>query len=305
MDIRNGLDQQLKVAEVYKKQGLYDEAKKAFGAALKLIEENPEIENRDQLLSTVNIQIQELKETAEKVESAPATPEIAPQVQTLIKNLFASPTADKDPDVAALEGAITLAKFGQIDRAVSELTALLEKPSVRMTAAKNIFRCYQLLSASEKAIETYQRWLSDNLFSPEEIDQLRKFLEKLLEKGGKKVSLPTMLLAKTISIADSTPVVFDAPDIGSVTITLDNGPLQGKPVELDVQLQAGNLVSLIIESKEKSILDSLSVGFRLKNIQYNSSVAIFRGDGVISAKALIDSGPKQGDYHLDIKIEDS
>jgi hypothetical protein len=71
-----------------------------------------------------------------------------------------------------------------------------------------------------------------------------------------------------------------------------------------VKFQAGNMVSLIIESEEKTLLDNLNVGFRLKNLQFNSSVAIYRGEGVISAKALIDSGPKEGNYHLDIKIAD-
>jgi tetratricopeptide (TPR) repeat protein len=305
MDIKTGLEQQLKVAELYKSQGLYSEAKRAYDNALEIIKANPQIKNRDSLQSAMVQKIDELREASEKVESAPTTPEMAPQVQALIKNLFTFST-DADPDVMALEGAVTLAKFGQVERAIFEFNSLLERDKVRIAAAKNILRCYQLLSKPEKAVDTYHEWLSNALFSERELAQVRRFLEALFKKDGATLSmLNDSLPEKKPPADDSKPEPPDALDIGSIVITLDSGPLKGKPIELDVQLQAGNMVSLFIESKEKSILDNLNVGFRLRNIQFNSTIAIFRGEGVISAKALIDSGPKQGEYHLDIKIEDS
>jgi tetratricopeptide (TPR) repeat protein len=305
MDIKAGLEQHLKVAELYKSQGLYAEAKKAYNAALKIVKANPQIKNRDHLQSAMAQKIDELREASEKVESAPATPEMAPQVQTLIKNLFTFST-DADPDVTALEGAVTLAKFGQVERAIFEFNSLLERDSVRVAAAKNILRCYQMLSMPQKAVDTYHEWLSNTLFSARELAHVRRFIEALFQKDEEILSrLSASLPEKKPTFDDSKLEPPDALDIGSIVITLDNGPLRGKPIELDVQLQARNTVSLFIESKEKSLLENLNVGFRLRNIQFNSTVAIFRGEGVISAKALIDSGPKQGEYHLDIKIEDS
>jgi tetratricopeptide (TPR) repeat protein len=305
MDIKAGLEQQLKVAELYKAQGLYTEAKKAYDMALDIVQANPRIKNRDQIQSIIVQKIKELKLVSEKVESAPATPEMTPQVQTLIKNLF-SFSADADPDVTALEGAVALAKFGQVERAVFEFNSLLKRDSVRVAAAKNILRCYQLLSLPEKAVDIYQEWLSNTLFSPTELLQVRHFLEAMFKRDGNILLRIRDSLPEDKSISDHPKLEPpDVLDIGSIVINLDNGPLKGKPIELDVQLQARNTVSLFIESKEKSLLDNLNVGFRLKNIQFNSTVAIFRGEGVISAKALINSGPKQGEYHLDIKIEDS
>jgi len=305
MDIKTGLEQQLKAAELYKSQGLYAEAKKAYDVALQLVNDNPHIKNRDHLQSVIAQKIDELTEASEKVESAPPTPEMAPQVQTLIKNLFTF-SNDTDPDVSALEGAVTLAKFGQVERAIFEFNSLLGKDSVRVAAAKNILRCYQLLSMPGKAVETYHEWLLNTKFSARELAYVRRFLEVLFKKDGATLSLLRMSLAdKKAAMEDAKLDPPDDLDIGSIVITLDNGPLQGKPIELDVQLQARNMVSLFIESKEKPLLDNLNVGFRLRNVQFNSTVAIFRGEGVISAKALIGSGPKQGDYHLDIKIEDT
>jgi hypothetical protein len=305
VDIKTRLEQQLKVAELYKSQGLYAEAKKAYDAAQQLVKDHPQIKNRDHLQSIMAQKIDALMEASEKVESAPPTPEMAPQVQTLIKNLFTFPT-DMDPDVSALEGAVTLAKFGQIERAILEFTGLLEKSSVRVAAAKNILRCYQLLSMPEKAVATYHKWILNALFSERELANVGRFLEALFRKDGATLALlRTSPVEKKLAVEDSKFAPPDDLDIGSIVITLDNGPLQGKPIELDVQLQARNTVSLFIESKEKSLLDNLNVGFRLRNVQFNSTVAIFRGEGVISAKALIGSGPKRGEYHLDIKIEDS
>ncbi|MFH0729741.1 MAG: hypothetical protein V2B19_25790 [Pseudomonadota bacterium] len=305
MDIKAGLEQQLKVAELYKAQGLYAEAKKAYDAALDIVQANPRIKNRDHIQSVLAQKIEALKIVSEKVESAPATPEMAPQVQTLIKNLF-SFSADADPDVTALEGAVALAKFGQVERAIFEFNSLLERDSVRVAAAKNILRCYQLLSMPEKAVDTYHEWLSNTLFSATELARVRRFLEAMFKRDGEILSQISISLPGDKPISDDPKLEPpDALDIGSIVINLDNGPLRGKPIELDVQLQARNTVSLFIESKEKSLLDNLNVGFRLRNIQFNSTVAIFRGEGVISAKALINSGPKQGEYHLDIKIEDS
>lgn len=306
MDIKVKIEQELKTAELYWAQGLYAEARKAYDHAVALIEAHPQIKNRESLLVAMAQKINELQETADHVESAPATQEMAPQVQTLIKNLFTFSAKD-DPDAVALEEAITLAKFGQIERAIQELSELLNKDLVRMEAAKNILRCHLLLSAPRKAIDTYHQWLSSSLFSGDELERVRRFLEKLLEKEGETAPLlVTAMAVESAAPETQTPAEpSEDIDIGSVVITLDSGPLQGEPIELDVKLQAGNMVSMIVESEEKTILDNLNVGFRLKNIQFNSSVAIFRGEGVVSAKALIDSGPKQGDYHLDIIIEDS
>lgn len=305
MDMRQEIEQQITTAEVYQSQGLYEAARSAYDEALRKVLAHAEMDQREDLLASIAQKIDELEMTANKVEAAPATTEIAPQVQTLIKNLFSHSAAD-DPDLKALEGAVTLAKFGQVERAVFELTDLLETDSVRIPAAKNILLCHLLLEQPEKAVDTYQGWLSNAMFTSVELQRIRVFLEDRLSRSGMHIPLPetaaTGERCLVVTAVEKQPVDLD---FGSVVITFDKGPLRGKPIELDVKFQAGNLVSLIIESEEKALLDNLNVGFRLRNLQFNSSVAIYRGAGVISAKALIHSGPKEGNYHLDIKIEDA
>ena len=305
MDIKQEAENLLKTARLYQSQGLYKEARNAYQTALELIKSNDQIKNKESILSDLSQKIRMLDDTEAQVESAPATQELPDSVQNLIKNLF-SFSEKKDVDTKALSEAVTLAKFGQLERAIGDLTKLLDKKSVRVAAAKNILRCHMLMSGSDKAVNAYEQWVAENKFLPEEIKTIRNLLEHQLAKNGIQKPLPEVT---SEAVKETVPVEanigkMDMLDIGSVLINFDQGPLKGKPIEFDVHFQTGNTVSLLIESKEKNLLDTLSIGFRLREVQYRSSVAIFRGTGVVSAKIKIHEGPKRGDYHLDIRIQE-
>ena len=307
MDIKKEIEKLIKSAELYSNQGLYQDAKTAYEKASSLIKSTKNLKNKDALLAAMDKKVTDLGFTVQQVESAPSSHELPENVQNLIKNLFSLPEK-KDPDAEALAGAITLAKFGQTERAIQELTGLLDKKTVQLAAAKNIIQCHMFSSNYEKAIEAFQAWAAGDLFSDEHLQHIKLFLENQLDK--KQIKIPVPLSdnkeagIKILSENAATPA--DAVlDIGSVLINFDQGPLKDKPMELDVNFQTGNTVSLLIESKDKKILDNLSIGFHLKDVQYRSSVAIFRGDGVVKAKLKIHEGPKKGDYHMDIKVQDT
>ncbi len=305
MDIKQEVDRLIKSAELYQGQGLYGDAQKAYAAASELIKSGSQIKNKETLLAGLSKKIRQLQERSGHVESAPATHALPGDVQDLIKNLF-SFSEKKDPDTRALSEAVTLAKFGQLERAVSDLTPLLDRPSVGLVAAKNILRCMMLLPDPGRAGDTYLQWVDQARFSTRQLENLRRFLETLFAKKGLPMPLPKVSVvpgAKEEARSEPAPQE-NLLDIGSVLIHFDQGPLKGKPVELDVNFQTGNTVSLLIESKDKTLLDTLGIGFRLREVQYRSSVAIFRGGGVVSAKIMIHEGPKQGDYHLDIRVQD-
>ncbi|MBW2367025.1 MAG: hypothetical protein JRH15_03970 [Deltaproteobacteria bacterium] len=308
MDIKTEVMKLIKSAELYQGQGLYKDAKEAYQAAADLIGDANQLKKQAQLLSLIENKIDELGETEERIDSAPPTHELPPDVQNLIKDLFAFPNK-KDPDVELLYGAVTLAKFGQIDRAISDLTELLKNRKVRVAAAKNIIRCHLLMQVPDKAVSAYRKWSNDEMFSLVQMENIHGFLVNQLKRRGIEAELPILNMPAPIQVVTEPEAApseaVDVVDIGSVVINFDQGPLQGKPMELDVNFQTGNTVSLLIESKDKDILDHLNVGFRLREIQYRSSIAIFRGGGVVSAKVKIHEGPKQGDYHLDIKLQDS
>lgn len=291
----------LKEAEIYKGQGLLNEAREKYAKVAQLIEDNKTIPNATNLLESVRKKIKSLDTSHLKIVSAPVAPAMSDRAQDLIKDLFTF-SQDGDPASLALEGAISLAKFGQYHRAIEEFQKLLDTESVRVAAAKNILKCYQEFVSIEKAVEVYGLWKGDSRFSSGQIEKVQAFLQGLTEKSGKNFDL---IISESPAPAQ-TPIaeepVDEILDISSVGINLDTGGKGGHEIELDVSFQAGNVISVIISSKEKDLVDNLRIGVKLNNVNFYSPIAIFRGSGVVSASTKIDSGPKKGDYCLDIKV---
>ena len=157
MDIKLQLKALLQEAEIYQSQGLINEADAKFEQAANLINSVDRLKNKENLLKAIGQKRDALGVTRNKVDEDTGSPELSKKAQDLIKNLFTF-TENKDSDAASLEGAITLAKFGQFDRALLEFNALLEKDGVRVEAAKNILRCYLSSSTSEDAVNQYHQW---------------------------------------------------------------------------------------------------------------------------------------------------
>ncbi|MCP4672620.1 MAG: hypothetical protein GY857_15100, partial [Desulfobacula sp.] len=321
----------LKQAEVYKKQGLLEDAKEEYKTVAKLIQNSENIQNKDKLLNAVSKKIAALARHSDVVASAPTTPEMSEHVNVLIKKLFSFSKDNENvsKEEADLEGAIALAKFGQFDAALKEFERLISSASARVPAAKNILRCHVTVDSSDLASAQLDRWESEDLFSTEQIENLRTFFEDLLgkkkiKKGSKPVEVP--LPEKKEDAVEEQPLepgIIDEEDeetedtsdiedekdesdeefldISAVAITFDSGPHEGEQVELDVSFQSGNIISLIISSKDESLIENLQVGYKLDDVHFYSPIAIFRGSGTVSAMTKIASGPKQGDYSLDIK----
>ncbi|MBU0698686.1 MAG: hypothetical protein KKE59_04580, partial [Proteobacteria bacterium] len=131
----------LKEAELYHSMGLLNEAMGKYQNASALIQGNEQLKSRTNLVSGILKKISALEKDIRKVAETSDSPEVPENVQDLIKKLFAF-SAEDDPDTAALDGAMALAKFGQHERALLEFNELLKKDSVRVVAAKNIIRCH-------------------------------------------------------------------------------------------------------------------------------------------------------------------
>jgi hypothetical protein len=131
---------------------------------------------------------------------------------------------------------------------------------------------------------------------------LRNFLENQLKKRGidPKLSDTDQGFSKEKDIDEQHEDLIELSGIG---IEFEDGPNKGKSVEFDVSFQSGNIVSIIIESKEKNLADAFNKGQRLSNIQCISPIAIFNGSGLVSGKSNITAGPKRGGYTVDITID--
>lgn len=304
----------LQEAEIYSTQGLMAEARAKYQDAYAFVRGIANLKNKDSLLKAIDLKFKAISDTKEKVDKGPTSTELSEKAQDLIKNLF-SFSENKDVESAALEGAVALAKFGQFDRSLNELMPLLQNEGIRVEAAKNILRCHMATSSSEEAIDQYHQWCREDLFKPNQLEMVRVYLEDILQKKGIEANLlsplPAEEAAATAKLSETEPALEadeaqdneeEFLDITSIGITFDNGPHQGNMVEFDVNFQSGSMLSLIISKKDQSLIEGLTAGMKLEDIQFFSPIAIFNGSGVVSSKTQIKSGPKQGDFCLDIRI---
>ena len=332
MDLKDQIVALLKEADLYQQQGLLNEAKARYKKATDIIKDNAGIKNGQKLIANIVKKVVDLNQKIQDINQAVAKPTVSESKQDLIKTLFAR-ASDKTDTESALEGAIALAKFGQFDRALKEFERLLDRETLRVSAAKNILRCHLEVKAFDQAADCFEEWAADDRFTSAQLDKIRFFLEGRFRKAGIKRELfqreetvsdedmeslemasasPEATTASTaqVSIGDQfeNDVDFELPeeeeflDINSVGIQMPSGPRKGQMVEFDVSFQTGNSINLIISTKESELLNALGKGAKLNDMQFFSPIAILNGSGVVTAKTQIKSGPKEGDYSVDITI---
>ena len=332
MDPKDQIISLLKEADLYQNQGLLNEAKERYKKATDIIKNSDSMKNGQELIASIVKKVVDLNQKINQINQATSKPTVSDSKQALIKKLFAG-GGEKDNHTSALEGAIALAKFGQFDRALEEFERLLDVEVVRVAAAKNIVRCHLEIEALEDAALCYERWVGDDRFTYAQLDKIRFFLEGRFRKLGferelyqreETISDEDMETLEMESVTREEPLPSNSGqqsvsqqaveedmelpeedeflDINSVGIQLPSGPQKGRMVEFDVSFQTGNSINLIISSKESALLDELKKGTKLNDMQFFSPIAILNGSGVVTAKTQIKSGPKEGDYSLDITI---
>lgn len=297
------IDRLLKEAELYRTQSLLDESKEKYREVFELIHKDQELSKNEELIQSVNKNIRALEKEMNEIEKEGEPPDLSEDVQNLISNLFAF---SKNKDMAAIEGAVALAKFGQYEKALAEFQKLLNDGIYPMMVAKNILRCHLNFASPEAAIDHLQRWITYQTFSNRELRDLRNFLENVLKKDGFKGTIPQVEKAgpgdeesKKIEIRSE-----DIFEISAVRIKFVEGPIKGRTIDFDVTFQLGNSVSFIVKSNEKVMIDAFEPGSRFPNIQCYSPVSLFTASGIISERKVITSGPRKNDYSIDLAIQE-
>ncbi len=288
----------IKEAEIYRKQSLLEPSKEKYEEVLRLIQNHESYSKGKKLIDTIKSKIRTVEENLVEIDQATDTPELSQEVEDLISQLF---SFSKNKDVAAMEGAIALAKFGQYKKALVAFQRLIKEGNMPLLAAKNILMCHMTLSSPDTAIAQFRQWVSRDEFSIKDLRYIRTFLENALLKQGIKAGLPQVAEA---SPEEGKPEEEeDIIDISSVTIQLTNGPRKGEIAEFEVTFQLGNKISTIIPARQKDLANAFKPGLRLSEIQCFSSLAAFNGRGIVSGLERITSGPRRGDYSLDITID--
>jgi len=294
----------VKEAEIYRSQGLLDQARAKYQEMLAFVEGHDRLSKDQKLIDAVNQKIRAVEDALAEVNAAEEKPELEEEMQYLIRKLFAF---SRTKDQAEIEGAIALAKFGQYEKAVEEFQRLIKDGIMPLQAAMNLIRCHLTLSATDDAINQFKIWVSRNFFSRSDLKYLRNFLESALARRGIQADLPKIegpVQEKKKPSKKEEEEEAEILALSSVNIPLPKGPRQGENVEFEVNFQSGNSISIIISSKEKDMKEAFEPGVVLKGIQCFSSMGVFNGNGTVSAKNLISSGPKRGDFAVDIMIHE-
>jgi tetratricopeptide (TPR) repeat protein len=309
MDIILQIKSLLSQAELYRSQGLFTEAKEKYDDASEIINKIDRLKNKASLLKMISGKVEQIEQKTAKANVGPSSPELSEKGQNLIKNLF----GEND-----LEKAVALAKFGQFERAIVELEVLLKDDVYRVEAGKNIMRCKIAIGSVDDAIDQYNKWLSGDLFTPSQLDSIRTYLQPLIDRKGIDKTLPAPDVPLELEVeaesGKSGGIEFNMPeaeeeeedveilDITSIGITFTSGTQKGKMVEFDVNFQSGSMLSLIISKADQGVIEDLREGDKLEGVQFYSPIAMFKGTAVIANKTEINTGPKQGDFCLDVKV---
>ncbi len=330
----------LKQAELYKTQGLLNEAKQNYESAEKIIQSSEQLKKQKNIVDGIAKKMLAVDKAIDSLNRAEVTPEQSDEVQKLIAQLF-SFSQDKDEDSVKLEGAIALAKFGQYEKALEEFNLLLKKHTMRVVAAKNIVRCLLTSVSSDEVIAQYKKWLVEDVFSKDQLKKIKFFIQGLLKKEGVEIELPESVEAEeeiSLELDADEPLLEldeDEPlleldeepaleikddeededaseevlDINSIGIIMDAGSAssfsssrEGELIEIDVSFQTGNIISLLIQSRDKDIIEFFKVDRKVEDVQFYSPIAMFNGTGVVTENKRIETGPRRGDYSVDMQI---
>jgi len=289
----------IREASLYHRQGLFEEAKKKYEEILAMIQNDEKYVRDKKLIDAIQEKIQLINKDLDEIDTSTETPTLSKEEQELISRLFSS---SKDKDMAAIEGAVALAKFGQHQKALEEFQRLIEEGIMPVVAAKNSLMCQMAVSSPDAAIEQFTQWVSQETFSKGDLTYIRTFLENTLERQDIKADLP-MVDEAPAEEGEAKGKEGEIIDISSVSVQLPNGLRKGETVEFEVTFQLGNKISIIISSQQKDLADAFKTGIQLSEMKCFSPIAIFNAKGTVSGLKIITSGPRRGDHALDITID--
>jgi len=292
----------VKEADLYKEQGLLVESKGKYAEALQFLRKSEVFRGEERVEKVVRKRIKLVEQELEKLKQDQRLPQLPKGQKELIKELFRFSEAR---ETSAIEGAVALAHFGQYEEAIEEFRTLLKKGTLPIIAAKNIIRCYMSLSLPGAAIAEFEDWVSSGLMSSKDLEYLREFLKDSLKNKGITLRIPELNHDVSETVPFTKEEDEDLIQISAIRIEMDEGPLRGHCLDLDVNFQVGNILKVIVSSQTKEVLEAFRLGTRFSNIQFYSNITVFRGSGVVSRKLKIEKGERKGDYSIDITIEDA
>jgi len=285
-------------AKLYREQGLLEQSRDTYYAALEKIDD-VDYEDRGPLEEALKKAIHTVEVELRDLERMDDIPDLSEDMKGLIRRLF---SVSEDSEIAKYKGAVALAQFGQYGEALEEFNRLLQEGNMAVLAAKNIITCHLTFASPEVAVSQFERWVLGVQLTPKELADVRRFLERVLERDGVDADL-SMLEGLVRRGKAWDPDGEEVLPICSVRLPYKKKAGCERGEELDVFLHAGSAVSIQISPDRKDLLRALRLGTRIIGMRFFSNMAFFEGNGLVISRKQIESGPRQGYYTLDIHVE--
>ncbi|MFC1494994.1 hypothetical protein ACFL6W_06935 [Thermodesulfobacteriota bacterium] len=290
-----------KEAEIYHSQGLLEQAKEKYLVLRNLAAKSDKYSKDEALnrylkdkINLVNIDLDAVN------DDEMDTPLLDYETQELIGDLF---SFSDEGEMAAMESAVALAKFGQYGRALNEFTNLFEAGCFPSISAKNILRCHVMLSSPEKAVSQYNEWGTEGRFTSRELEELKGFLSSILGENSGLLSG-----SEEIETEGNNVIYYDNQsdylEVYSICLFMKNGLKKIKKAEMKVTRQEENKISFVLDEDQKRLADVLLPGVNLSKVLCFSRESVFYTSAVILKKSRIANGPLKDCYTYDFLLED-
>jgi hypothetical protein len=178
--------------EAYREHGLFREALIRCREASHLIGTLEDLPDQKRLACILAAWVKSIRSEAGEWNDSPGPFSMKRQDRARVRALF---SRSDDPSVPNAEEksyrtAEALYVFNQHGMAIAEFGKLLDVDQYRIKGAKGILLSLYKSCEFEIAVSQYRIWLRDPRFSIRELNQLRSFLEKIIQRKKLKTVLP-------------------------------------------------------------------------------------------------------------------
>jgi adenylate cyclase len=183
----------VKEAEIYRGQGLLEESRETYARLLAFVQYHKSFMTNRELIHAVEEKIKTVDRELMDRDLRVEIPDLSEELQGLISKLF---SFSSNQDVAAIEGAVALAKFGQYEKALAELQKLIDRGiliSADRTASQMAEYFSSIISALSEAygqirqqstqLVKYAKELSQSYERMKEEEMLREKLSRYVGKN--------------------------------------------------------------------------------------------------------------------------
>ena len=302
MNLKDQIDQIFYEIELYSSQALYSHAKQSCVKLAELVRGSAQFRHKDALLETISRKIKSIEEDARIFEGVGKSRKMSSNELDIVKRLvFVS--SEVDDDAAAWEVARAYLILGQYDIALLGFKRLIDNRYKLVPSAKNVLRCCIGMSAMDDAIAKYHEWYSSGIFSLDQLENIRTFLQEILYKKNIDTLLSNPRV-EGIHHEQGTPD-DEYIDIIAVKLGMNGDSSEAMETMLEVTYQKGETFNVVVPKNNQALLDYLKIGKEIESLELYSSSIIFTDQCLVCERSKIESGSRQGDYSVGMKISGS